>query len=74
MLHDIINTRKMGTQMSKVEATSVITLRISWAVQKANMENEWKINSKILHKKYEDYLTDVNVHGWIIIKLKLNRV
>jgi len=40
MFPDIINTRKMGTQKCKVEATSVITLRIRWAVQKANMENE----------------------------------
>jgi hypothetical protein len=37
---DIINTRQMGMQKCKVEATSVITLRIRWAVQKANMENE----------------------------------
>jgi|TergutCu122P1_1016479.scaffolds.fasta_scaffold1510512_1 hypothetical protein len=34
-----------------------------------------KLIVKFYTKKHEDYLRDVNVHGWIIIKkLKLNRV
>jgi hypothetical protein len=40
MFADIINTRKMGTQNCKVEATLVITLRIRWAVHKAKIEKE----------------------------------